>query len=365
MKKRKMKRGLVFALVAVMALSVSSAMAFAANENTAPHKYVAGDWTTAGGYGSVEAVAGDDNAMLIKGGELNSDGYPTGPFSKAALENFSEEKTTLTQELNVFMDPKAHVNGKVDNGYLFVISSALNDEGGAYTAEGSFGLQKSGDAIVVDGHGITITEKDVYTFRVDTTKKADGVYQKMTVLKRGEVVGSTDEIKLTQTAGEPAGQRYLWLSSLNAVDGIKVYTEVPAYTITLNVHEWAVEAGNKYQLEAAVGPEFIDDKTVTWESSNEEIVTVDEKGVVTAVAKGTATVTATYNGASDECVFTVNEKSAAGTDEGTTDGTASGGGDKNSDVSPKTGDDTNMMLPVLLAAAAAVAGVAIVRRKRA
>lgn len=48
-------------------------------------------------------------------------------------------------------------------------------------------------------------------------------------------------------------------------------------------------------------------KDVTWESSNPEIASVDEKGKVTSVSAGTATITATANSVSASCVITVKE----------------------------------------------------------
>ena len=48
-----------------------------------------------------------------------------------------------------------------------------------------------------------------------------------------------------------------------------------------------------------------DDKKVVWSSDNEEIVTVDENGVVTAVAVGEATITADVTAT---VKITVNEK---------------------------------------------------------
>lgn len=50
-------------------------------------------------------------------------------------------------------------------------------------------------------------------------------------------------------------------------------------------------------------------KTVTWESSAPEIAVVDEKGKVTSVSAGTATITAKANGESASCAVTVKESS--------------------------------------------------------
>ena len=49
----------------------------------------------------------------------------------------------------------------------------------------------------------------------------------------------------------------------------------------------------KEKLEAQVEPDDAFDPSLTWTSDNEAVATVDEKGVVTAVGPGTATITAT------------------------------------------------------------------------
>lgn len=75
--------------------------------------------------------------------------------------------------------------------------------------------------------------------------------------------------------------------------------EYPATTTTLN--ETAVELDLADDVPTATlvatvkqGEEVIENATITWTSDNEEVATVDNNGVVTAVAKGTATITATF-----------------------------------------------------------------------
>lgn len=58
------------------------------------------------------------------------------------------------------------------------------------------------------------------------------------------------------------------------------------------VKEVKLETGISDKLVAEVVPADADDTTVTWETSNANIVTVDKDGVITAVAPGTATITA-------------------------------------------------------------------------
>ena len=79
-------------------------------------------------------------------------------------------------------------------------------------------------------------------------------------------------------------------------------------SIELDVTETEITKGETLQLTATVLPEDATTKTVTWASSDESIATVDSIGMVTAVAPGTATITAMTNDGSDlsaSCTVTV------------------------------------------------------------
>ena len=56
-------------------------------------------------------------------------------------------------------------------------------------------------------------------------------------------------------------------------------------------HELSMDLNEQATLVAEVNPSDADNKTVTWISSDEEVATVNNNGVVTAVGKGTATIT--------------------------------------------------------------------------
>ena len=58
--------------------------------------------------------------------------------------------------------------------------------------------------------------------------------------------------------------------------------------------ELAMAVGETTKLQVLYEPTTLDAPAVVWASSNEEAVTVDQKGTVTAVASGEANVTATY-----------------------------------------------------------------------
>lgn len=102
---------------------------------------------------------------------------------------------------------------------------------------------------------------------------------------------------LTATCGE-----------FKATCKVTVVTPVtPVQNVTLSKTELSLEVGETEVLTATVTPEDATDKTVTWTTSNETVATVSADGTVTAVAAGTATITATCGDFKAECAVTVTE----------------------------------------------------------
>ena len=72
-------------------------------------------------------------------------------------------------------------------------------------------------------------------------------------------------------------------------------------------------------LSVAVSPEDADISGMTWTSTDEAVATVDQEGNVTAVADGTATITATIGNTSATCDVTVSSKSSGNSSAGASD----------------------------------------------
>ena len=92
--------------------------------------------------------------------------------------------------------------------------------------------------------------------------------------------------------------------------GKEIQDEVLATGISLNQSQMNLQVGSSSQLIATVLPDSATNKVVTWISSNPDIATVDNTGLVTAVASGKATITATTvdgSNLSASCNVTVTE----------------------------------------------------------
>ena len=87
-------------------------------------------------------------------------------------------------------------------------------------------------------------------------------------------------------------------------------TPVKVTSITLNKPTTTLNVGTTETLKVdAFAPDDATDKSVTWSSDKDAVATVDENGLVTAVAVGTAVITATAkdgSGVTDKCTVTVS-----------------------------------------------------------
>lgn len=86
--------------------------------------------------------------------------------------------------------------------------------------------------------------------------------------------------------------------------------EIKVESVRLEPSAKTIEEGQTFSLVAFVTPENAENKTLTYASSDEKVATVTAEGVVTGVASGDATITATAaNGVKGECKVTVTDES--------------------------------------------------------
>ena len=134
------------------------------------------------------------------------------------------------------------------------------------------------------------------TWQLNATVEPDDAQNKsVTWESSDESVATVDENGLV--TGKSAGSATV---TVRTVDG--GYTaqcsvtvegeEIVAVTgVRLDYEDITVDVGGTWQLNATVEPEDAENKSVTWESSDEAVATVDENGLVTGKSAGSATVT--------------------------------------------------------------------------
>lgn len=137
------------------------------------------------------------------------------------------------------------------------------------------------------------TDDKTITWSIDNSKIAD-------------IAANGAEVTIT---GKKQGEAVVTATSANGLTSTcKVEVkEVPITAIKLDVTSKKLEPGEIQTVNVEYLPaDTTDEKAVTWKSSNTDVATVDENGVITAVAGGQADITATTaNRVSAICKITV------------------------------------------------------------
>lgn len=92
------------------------------------------------------------------------------------------------------------------------------------------------------------------------------------------------------------------------VSCVKKEQEVPVSSVTLNRTTAELLIGEAVQLSASVSPADATQKTISWTSSNSSVATVSGTGMVSAIAEGQSTITASAGGKTAICSITVKKK---------------------------------------------------------
>ena len=161
-------------------------------------------------------------------------------------------------------------------------------------------------SLTLDRTTLTMTEGDTQTLTA-TVKPDDATDKTVTWTSSNTSVATVDGGKVTAVAPGTA--------TITAKAGDKTTTcavtvekkVVPVTSLTLDRTTLTMTEGDTQTLNATVKPDNATDKTVTWTSSNTSVATVDG-GKVTAVAPGTATITAKAGDKTATCAVTVNQK---------------------------------------------------------
>lgn len=102
-----------------------------------------------------------------------------------------------------------------------------------------------------------------------------------------------------------AGTAEITASCGERKDVCRITVSVPAEGLALSKTALSLSVGAQEALVVSILPEEAADRPIMWASSHPEIVAVSAEGVIKALKRGTATVTATCDGVTVSCTVTV------------------------------------------------------------
>ena len=226
------------------------------------------------------------------------------------------ESTAFAGTFVMYFDDMHYIN--VDgNGYMAVNDWTDHDGGNSCTIVpvGDFDPTDALKAFVVEVSGITLSQNTATltegkTLTLTVAVSPDNATDKTvtwtssnttvaTVDNNGKVTAKVaGTATITATAGGYSATCVVTVEEeVIAVSGITISQETAALTI-----------GETLALTAVVSPANATDKTVAWSSNNTAVATVDSNGVVTAVAAGTATISARIGSKRAVCRVTVESE---------------------------------------------------------
>ena len=302
-----------------------------------------------GGSSAPAVSVAEGASATIKGGELTSSGAPVFELAEGASLTLKGGTISNTSEDGT---PAIEVAGGAEliyaDGADVEISAAAVGEEGAAAKAVSLGAgakvqvadtkvtvasdNEAGDYI--DNHGVMVLSAGATKGDDDAPMNAALVMGDGTIIEGSKSAAPTytvneEEGKITTTV--PAGGKVTDSdgktvempnggSVTSTEDGSDVEVEkVPATGITLDktsVTLYSNTTPNTVTLTATVQPNNTTD-TVVWSSSDENVATVNN-GVVSAVANGTATITAKAGDQTATCTVTVKTYSSGSSSSGAT-----------------------------------------------
>lgn len=135
-----------------------------------------------------------------------------------------------------------------------------------------------------------------------TLKKGKSVQLKVTknTLGKNKVVwsSSNEKVATVSAKGKVKGNKNGKATITAKVDGTKVKATckivvgTPVQKVKLNTKSVQLEVGKQFQLKSSVSPKKPTNKKVIYKSSKKSVATVNKKGMVKALRKGTTKITA-------------------------------------------------------------------------
>jgi len=179
---------------------------------------------------------------------------------------------------------------------------------GGFTALCTVNVGRVATAIKLDVTSLVLNAGEYYLLEAtltpaDTTDRTvmyESSDTKVAVVsKKGKVTAKKAGACVVMAKTKSGSMAYCAITVMQGVTGLELSEDI-----------LEIAVGEEYEMEAKVLPKTATNKNVEWNSSNEEVFTVDEEGEITGVGGGVAVLTCTSEegGFMDFCVVTVIEE---------------------------------------------------------
>ncbi len=178
----------------------------------------------------------------------------------------------------------------VDTGSVIITAESVD---GGYVAFCRVTVKRGIDSVSFDKKELTLSKKESATIKVSLLP-ADATDKDLIWTTTDDKIATAE--KGVITAGEKSG---VVTVRATAPDNEKAYAELkvtvkePVTGVELSETELNMKKGDTETLRAFINPDNATVKDVTWKSTDEKVVTVNEKGEIKAISAGTAKIVCT------------------------------------------------------------------------
>ena len=280
--------------------------------------------------GKVTAVAEGNATITAKAGNKSATCSVTVTKNVVAVESITLDKSSLelnegeTATLVATVKPDNATNKTVTwsssrtsvatvdaNGKVTAVAegtATITAKAGDKTATCSVTVKKNTvavESVTLDKSSLELTEGETAT--LTATVKPDNATNKTVTWSSDKTsVATVDANGKVTAVAEGTATITAKAGDKTATCSVTVKKNVIAVeSVTLDITSTILNTGETLTLTATVKPDNATDKTVTWSSSNSSVATVDANGKVTAVAQGTAIVTAKAGDKTATCTVIV------------------------------------------------------------
>ena len=280
--------------------------------------------------GKITAVSEGTATITAKAGDKTASCTVTVKKKVVAVESVTLDKSSLeltegeTATLTASVKPDNATNKTVtwsssnqsvatvdQNGTVTAVAegnTTITAKAGDKTATCSVTVKKNTvavESVTLDKSSLELTEGETAT--LTATVKPDNATNKTVTWSSDKTsVATVDANGKVTAVAEGTATITAKAGDKTATCSVTVKKNVIAVeSVTLDITYTILNTGETLTLTATVKPDNATDKTVTWSSSNSSVATVDANGKVTAVAQGTAIVTAKAGDKTATCTVIV------------------------------------------------------------